>query len=586
MQHRAIPILVVVGFALWTAACGGGGGGSAAGPIPPPPIGSPSPTATPTQPPFSGSAGYLSQVSPTLVQGSIVGTSTSATIVGISEADERNAQGMALPQDGLTVQVGSTAGTYIGTRRVVLTGNRIIASQESELLSDLPPEGPVEYQRYLSQLRPMLLGARGLQSSARTLSLPTAPGSTADLWVNTFNIGGGGGTYQQVSSTLALVTPHSYLWIDNTVLATLASSTVTGIGSDMENAYASDTLHFASPDYPSTAPGLQPRFGTCDSSGAPLGTSSQLYINENDPHIVLFLVGQNSVGQGVGGYFSSLNYIPQPVANCFGGQPKSNEAPMIVVVWPNNADPNFELQEDVVRSTAHELQHLINFVNHAILAQNGGFEETWINEGLSMLSQDFAVRALFPNVPLDVRDAMVRGSRYLVSPQSYSLTSFTGLSSAGVLTYNCSTCYGLEWLFQRYLYDRFGQDAYAQGMERSGVIGFANLQSVTGQNYKSLMGDFAIALASSNTGLTSDPRFNFQNLNLRTTYTNQFGGTLTLNGPTPAATQVPGSSVSYVEYLNAFFYVQTSNLTSAGSGVQIIDNGGAFVLQGGLVQHT
>jgi len=42
---------------------------------------------------------------------------------------------------------------------------------------------------------------------------------------------------------------------------------------------------------------------------------------------------------------------------------------------------DFEAREDLVRDTAHELQHDINFVNHAIVHGGNSSEETWLNEG-------------------------------------------------------------------------------------------------------------------------------------------------------------------------------------------------------------
>jgi hypothetical protein len=63
----------------------------------------------------------------------------------------------------------------------------------------------------------------------------------------------------------------------------------------------------------------------------------------------------------------------------------------------------------------------------AILATNPQSEDRWINEGLSMLAQDFAVHNLFPQVSLDVDDALEHTIVFLNNPENFSLTGFTGV---------------------------------------------------------------------------------------------------------------------------------------------------------------
>jgi hypothetical protein len=254
----------------------------------------------------------------------------------------------------------------------------------------------------------------------------------------------------------------------------------------------------------------------------------------------------------------------------------------------------------LVRSTAHELQHLINFVNHGILANGAssasfnGNESTFVNEGLSMLAQDFAVQAMYgaQGVQFDAADALQRASAYLSDPGNYSLTSFTGIDPSGwggngSAQYNCfGGCYGAAYLFQRYLRDRFGGDAYTHAIESSGVVGPANLQRVTGESAGDLQDDFALAMAAATMGVNSgDPRFNFGTLSLTQSYHDQFGGSATLGGV--YATPFNGATTTVHAPVGGFAYVSVPSIPSSGLPVQVTDQAtvGGFGLMGGLAQH-
>jgi len=312
-----------------------------------------------------------------------------------------------------------------------------------------------------------------------------------------------------------------------------------------------------------------------------------------------------SLGSGVGGYFSSVNYTPQEIWNYFilngggGTVPKSNEAPFIYCGWFPGNGANYELQEDLVRGSAHELQHLINFVNHSILPAAAstysfdGYEDPFINEGLSMLSQDLAVNALHPTQSFDVADAMSHAQQYLSSPQNYSLSGFIGIDpsswggNGSTPKYNCGGgCYGSAYLFQRYLRDRFGGDPYTQGMETSQQTGFANLQvNARNEGAAALMGDFAVAIAT-NSQQISPPAatFNLGTFNTRATYTDQFGRNRVLTGVASAITLPVNGTASASPPFGGFEFFGFA--PNNGAPVSIVDGGtGTFALFGGLAQH-
>ena len=250
---------------------------------------------------------------------------------------------------------------------------------------------------------------------------------------------------------------------------------------------------------------------------------------------------------------------------------------MFVVGYYTPNPEYFETGEDLVRGTAHEFQHLINFVNHAIL-NDGSFEDSWINEGMSMLAQDFAVHRMFPNTVIDVDDSGYRAGQYLAAPQNYSLTSFTGIVG-GSQAYNCSGCYGEEYLFQRYLYDRFGGDAYLHKM--LGLpLSYANLQQATGIDPAQAISDFAVAIAASGTNATTDPRFGFTGISLRDTYADQWGNQRNFLGPAT----LPLAAGTNAHMLGSFFYLN-GDATAAGKTITVKDTTGAYNLRAGVVQR-
>jgi hypothetical protein len=427
-------------------------------------------------------------------------------------------------------------------------------------------------------------GLRIASGLRRTTSLGTIVGSTTSFYVNTASIGQAGNAYTLVPATLVSVSNHGYIWIDNTL--SLAPSSINQIATDFDNAYASDTTHFGTPEYTTSSPQAQDVTQPCDANGnqIPGATPVPEFIPPPNGMHVVFVINTQALGDKVGGYFSLINYLPQAAANCVAGQPQSNEASMIYVGYNLGNTDAFEIQEDLVRGTSHEFQHLINFVNHVILSTSPQNEDRWINEGLSMLAQDFGVRNLYPQVSVDVDDALNHAIVFMNNPQNFSLTGFTGVDpGTTTLAYNCTGCYGAEYLFQRYLYDQYGNDTYTHNMESGGTVSYAGLQAQTGTNPKTLIENFSVALAISGTGVTSTPAYNFTNFNPYASYTDQFGDAAQLNGPA-AETATIGATTSNTPYLGTFYYALAQPATGQGAGVTETDTAGTFGLAPALIQ--
>lgn len=576
---RFVAALVLL-FPVVLAGCGGGSQTHAS-------LQQVLPPAPATPPAAAGPVTYLQNSNARTTSGSIVAGTHRALVAIMSGAS--NASSFA--GDALTVTT-STAQTAARATQA----RRAIAPQRAPIEA-FPADDSALVRRVRALARPG--GSPSARSVQSVLPSTLTVGSTASIWVQKGSLNGSRANVQ-VPATLAAQSAHGNIWIDASL--SLTQSQISQIAADFENAYASDTAHFASPDYPASAPGLQPRFSACAPGGASQGSGPAYITEPADRRIDVMVVNSSNLG-GLGGYFSAANLMTQATLNCLNGSGtsyESNQAPFIFVGWFAGNGAAYELQEDLVRSTAHELQHLINFVNHGILAPGAssasfdGNEATYINEGLSMLAQDLAVQAMYASqgVQFDVDDAMARASVYLAAPQNYSLSAFSGSDPSswggtGSPQFNCAGgCYGAAYLLERYLRDRFGGDAYTHAMETSGVTGDRNLQSATGESPGSLFGDFALAMAAGSLNVTSgDPRFRFGSLQLTGSYADQFGAKTTLGGVW--AQPLSGSSASVTAPVGGFSFVSMDAVPAAGASVSVSDLASApdFSLEGGLAQE-
>jgi hypothetical protein len=576
------------------AGCGGGGGGgslqSAGAPLLPPIGNTPAP-----QPAAGGPVAYLQNSGPLKSSGSISDGEQQAIVAVMSGSTGTNG---TFSLDNLTVTAASgpaasnsRAASFTVRRSVprpALVSPEAFAADDSDLLNKLNAHrtfGGASTE-----------GARTLSS---TIPSAAALGSTASIWVQQ---GASSTGATQVPATLVAQSAHGNIWLDNTLLNTAAATNASQIASDFENAYASDTAHFASPDYSPAAPGLQAQYQSCDNTGSVQGSAPAYITEPAGRRINVMVVNPDRLG-GFGGYFSGSNLMTQSALNCLNAGAsnyKSNEAPFIFVGWFSSQSATYELQEDLVRGTAHELQHLINFVNHSILASGAakagfsGSESIYINEGLSMLAQDLAVARMYASqgVDFDADDALSRANAYLANPGSFSISDFIGVDGfayggGGNAQYNCfGGCYGGAYLFQRYLHDRFGGDGYTRAMETSGVVGSANLQAATGKSSGDLLDDFALAMAASTLGVhAAAPRFSFGTLGLTRSYPDQFGDSKTLGGL--YANPLGGGSISVQAPVGGFTFVAVSSVPSGGLPVTVTDRASVsgFGLAGGLAQH-
>jgi len=161
---------------------------------------------------------------------------------------------------------------------------------------------------------------------------------------------------------------------------------------------------------------------------------------DDDPRF--YVLYARGLGASLAGYFSSADEL-HPAAH-----PYSNAHEMFLL----NAD-TVRLSEDYIYGTmAHEFQHMIHWYQD----RN---EETWVNEGFSMLAEH-------------VNDLNSGGFDF-----DYVINPDLQLTDWGAETGENGPHYGASYLFMVYFLDRFGEEA-TKALVAHPENGFSGLESV------------------------------------------------------------------------------------------------------------
>ncbi len=147
---------------------------------------------------------------------------------------------------------------------------------------------------------------------------------------------------------------------------------------------------------------------------------------------------------------------------------------------------------------AHEYQHMTSFNQH-VFKKGGSTEEAWLNEGLSHFAED--ITGFGNENPSRVKLFLAQpATTPLIPPTSPTLAERGG-------------CY----LFLRYLYEQSSDgDAFLSNLYASKTTGITNLENAfAGTNpdfdeFSEFVERWSVALALSETGVTDDPRYNFE----------------------------------------------------------------------------
>lgn len=220
-------------------------------------------------------------------------------------------------------------------------------------------------------------------------SKPYQVGDQETFWVTNTD------TVQQfeATATLRYVTPHMYFWVENDV--SYDEGDLKQLGDTFENKmYPTDREFFGS----EWTPGI-----------------------DNDPHIFILYV--RGTGASNAGYFSSPDEYNPLVKEYSNGHE----------IFIFNAD-NVDLASEQAYSVlAHEFQHMIHFSTDAN-------EDTWMNEGLSVLAE------LLNGYP-------VYFDYFYVNDPDIGLTDWSPDPGSN------GPHYGQSFLYLAYFLDRFGEEA-------------------------------------------------------------------------------------------------------------------------------
>jgi hypothetical protein len=648
VRGRVRPVFAVVVLAA-LAACGGGGGsgsipggggGGGGGPTP-----TPVPTATPA-------SGYVAPTGAVTLM-----AATGSGIVG-SALLPSSADGVMTAQVATTPTEPPSAGSFtqyavtvketagVGTSSVsrspesVRALQTLIAQNHQIEAADGLRERPTDVAATRSLFGTLSATRTADSGVRRTHAAPGTAGQTRQFKILTSNIGnsggcaGGGtsGTYVcniTITAKLEAVGAHANVWVDNASLNTAGEFTnvpaeFQTLASKFDGYYAIETAAFGAAFYPGSSAvtyvgnaGVQ-----CDSSGNPLPHNQWQSVDLSGAGgtSIDIVITDALAGTGEGGYYYSVNEVPQQVWDCAPSpRPISNNTSMFVITGNNYStvgggaptrNESFWLNTDALRSMSHELQHLLHshykqFRPDVTHSGTSSFDDAFVEEGCSMLAEDLATDP----APGQHIDTPRYSFSYLLEPSLFSLTSFTGYqpnpsSNASTPPYgfysNTAGSYGQAYLFMRYLYDRFGPTALTTLYNTPGPGVAPVVAAAGGESFPQLYREFAAAVAAQSSPVATTPyafssavvlRGNVDVPSVRSAPLNTrhlgFGGpqppeTFSNNLPTGFLTLGPGTTTTTFILDGGILFLPSSNGVS-GTSINLTIPG-APSLEGALIQ--
>jgi hypothetical protein len=421
--------------------------------------------------------------------------------------------------------------------------------------------------RERAELTPLIARARrsGAFSSAGVVH-PYLTGISATPTVGSFvqlNAGLSGGlcsAKQLHGSKVVAVLPHTIVLSDTLSPAggyTDAQMTAFGQAFDTLG-FALDTLNF----------------------GAPTD------IDGNGRIAIFFTPGVNAIPGPPGGFVGGLqaNRDLFPVASCAG----SNEGEMFYMPVP---DPSGTINSSYTSATAlsnivlstlvHEFQHLINAGRRVYVNNASSFEEVWLNEGLSHISEELLYYRISGNAPKsNIGLPLVTSTQaQLDAANTYQLQNFFRLRSymvAPEINSPYSQVDGLEmrgaiWQLLRYSQDRKGSSERVTWypLVNTTLTGQANFNAVFG-SITTMAHDWSIAQLTDDAGLGVLANYTNPSWNFRSMLPPLSGGSFPLLThallSTPLTITLNGGGSSYVRFrvaANATAIVAATSSSSA-----------------------
>lgn len=264
-------------------------------------------------------------------------------------------------------------------------------------------------------------------------------------------------------------------------------------------------------------------------------------IDENGRTILFFTRAVNELNPRSGnsvtiGFFWSGDLFPEQGSGRLEGCPAANQAEMLYLVAPDPAGvagrpfPLDELRNRAIPLIGHEFQHLVNASRRLFVNDADGFEDPWLNEGLSHIAEEllfYAAADLEPSRNLTADDLRAKPNgvaafnefvsgnltnlrHYLTTPGTASLFDGDELATRGA-----------AWAFLRYAADRAdrGDAPFFFDLVNSRASGVDNLDDVIGPGAPmDWMRDWTVSIYADDFVPGVDERFTMASWNLRSIF--------------------------------------------------------------------
>jgi hypothetical protein len=202
-----------------------------------------------------------------------------------------------------------------------------------------------------------------------------------------------------------------------------------------------------------------------------------------------------------------------------------------------------QIQRVVPVTFIHEFQHMISYNQHVLVRGGVGGEVRWLNEGMSHYAEELGGRAILAGTGgLDsvhycyyVRGDLANLALYWADPGSHALLDTSGIGGLAER--------GADWLFVRYLVDRFAADttvaaadAFTQQIDQTNLTGAQNVTGVTGQSFAKTLKQWSLAnWVSDLPGFAAPAALKYKHWAFRTAYPRMNAMNATCSANLPAS---------------------------------------------------
>ncbi|QQR80180.1 MAG: hypothetical protein IPJ69_12795 [Deltaproteobacteria bacterium] len=320
-------------------------------------------------------------------------------------------------------------------------------------------------------------------------------------------------SYETLDATLMYTSSNLYVFVDNRNLENISEASIQSLAYDFETI---------------AVPTERSLFG------------EESDVND-DGHVTILMTQVvnhlTSTGGLITGYFFPGDLFASSSTN-----PASNEQEIFYTLVPDpNGDNGVPISEPFTVNNvlpgvlAHEYQHMISY-NQKVFIQGGSTEEPWLNEALSHFSED--ITGFGNENPARERIFLANPSQISIAPNSSPTLGQRGGS----------------YLFVRYMYEQSSNGtAFIQNLYRTADTGTGNIQQAFGgtdsnfDEFPEFVNQWATALVLSNTGLSSDSRYNYRTRTINSQTGNYMGVLLRGDTQDGRGTVLSGPTVQRVE---------------------------------------